>query len=252
MSSHPSNLRRLPGVPVFFGASSVVSPPQERDRKKISDEYKWDLRAIYASDEAWRAEKDILASELPQLRSFQGALSSSAATLADALEVQSRFEKELTRLFLYASLSSDQDTRVSTYQAMEQQMIQLASALGTEAAFIDLEFQRADVHVLRACSQLPDCARSELGWSQHSGIGVFPADRRSGTKRGLVSSLPATSQAHAGRLRTSLLRLVCAAGFVGQYSLLGARGGGQHPGGPCATRPGVRQRGEALVYRTLD
>ena len=143
-SNHPSIFRRLPGVPVFFAASSVVSPPQERDRGKISDEYKWDLSAIYASDEAWRAEKDILASELPQLRSFQGALSSSAVTLADALELQSRFEKELTRLFLYASLSSDQDTRVSAYQAMEQQMIQLASALGTEAAFIEPEILKMD------------------------------------------------------------------------------------------------------------
>jgi oligoendopeptidase F len=94
-SNHPSIFRRLPGVPSFFAASSVVSPPQERDRNKISDEYKWDLSAIYPSDEAWRAEKDILASELPQLRSFQGSLSSSAATLADALELQSRFEKEL-------------------------------------------------------------------------------------------------------------------------------------------------------------
>src|SRR2546430_15110707 len=104
MSSHASNLRRLPGVPVFLGASSVVSPPQERDRKKISDEDKWDLSAIYASDEAWRAEKGILASEVPQLRSFQGGVSSSAATRADALESQGRFAKELTPPFLYASL----------------------------------------------------------------------------------------------------------------------------------------------------
>ena len=155
-SNHPSIFRRLPGVPVFFTASSLVSPPQERDRNKISDEYKWDLRAIYASDEAWRAEKDILASELSQLRSFQGALSSSAATLADALELQSRFEKELTRLFLYASLSSDQDTRVSTYQAMEQQMIQLASALGTEAAFIEPEILKMDpVTIERFLSEEP-------------------------------------------------------------------------------------------------
>lgn len=143
-SNHPNIIRPLPGVPVFFAASSVVSPPQHRDRNKIADEYKWDLTAIYASDEAWRAEKDILASELSHLRGFQAALSSSAATMADALELLSRFEKDLTRLFLYASLSSDQDTRVSTYQAMEQQMIQLSSALGAEAAFIEPEILKMD------------------------------------------------------------------------------------------------------------
>ena len=143
-SNDPSILRNLSGVPVFFAASSVLTQPQERDRNKISDEYKWDLTAIYASDEAWRTEKEKLASEFPVLRGFQGRLSSSAATLAEALELLSRLEKELTRLFLYASLSSDQDTRVSIYQAMEQEMIQLSSVLGTEAAFIEPEILKMD------------------------------------------------------------------------------------------------------------
>ena len=134
----------LPGMPTKFAASTFVSPAQERDRAKIPDQHKWDLSAIYPSDQDWRAEKERLASESLQLRSFQGRLASSAATLADALELQSRLEKELTRLFLYASLSSDQDTRVSTYQAMEQEMIQLASAVGTEAAFIEPEILKID------------------------------------------------------------------------------------------------------------
>lgn len=136
--------RHLPGMPVRFAASTFVSPTEERDRTKIPDEYKWDLTAVYASDQDWRAEKEKLAAECAQLRSFQGRLASSAATLAEALELQSRLEKELTRLFLYASLSSDQDTRVSSYQAMEQEMIQLSSALGAEAAFVEPEILKID------------------------------------------------------------------------------------------------------------
>jgi oligoendopeptidase F len=131
-----------PGV--LFAASSVVSPAQERDRTNIPDEYKWDLTDIYPSDEAWRTAKEKLTAELPKIRQFQGQLASSAPILADALEMLSNFEKEFSRLFGYASMTSDQDTRVSLYQGMEQEMIQLGSVLGTESAFIEPEILKMD------------------------------------------------------------------------------------------------------------
>src|SRR3954453_12509871 len=140
----------------LFATSTFVSTSQERDRSKIPDEYKWDLGAIYASDQAWREQKEKLASELPQFATFQGTLGSSASKMAEVLELLSRLEKELTRLFLYASLSSDQDTRVSAYQAMEQEMIQLSSALGTEAAFIEPEILKMESAIIeRFLSQEP-------------------------------------------------------------------------------------------------
>ena len=137
-------LRYLPGALVLFAASTLVSQAQEHDRSKVPDDYKWDLTSIYPSDQAWRAAKEKLATELPKLRQFQGTLPSSASRLADALEAQSYFDKELTRLFVYASMSSDQDTRVSTYQGMQQEMIQLGSILGTETAFIEPEILKMD------------------------------------------------------------------------------------------------------------
>jgi len=136
--------RNLPGAMLLFAASTLPSVAQERDRNKIPDEFKCDLTAIYPSDQAWRADKDKLVSELPELRKFQGALGSSASRLADALETQSRLDKELARLYVYASMSSDQDTRVSAYQGMEQEMIQLNSSLGTEEAFIQPEILKID------------------------------------------------------------------------------------------------------------
>jgi oligoendopeptidase F len=89
-------LRHLPGA-ILLAASTIPSAAQERDRSKIADQYKWDLTAIYPSDEAWRAAKEKLAAQLPELHKFQGTLGSSAAKLADALETQSRLDKERTR-----------------------------------------------------------------------------------------------------------------------------------------------------------
>ncbi len=137
-------LRSLPGALVLIAASTLVSQAQEHDRSKVPDEFKWDLTAIYPSDQAWRAAKEKLVSEVPRLRQFQGTLASSASRLADALETENYFDKEFSRLYVYASMNSDQDTRVSTYQGMQQEMIQFGSMLGTETAFIEPEILKMD------------------------------------------------------------------------------------------------------------
>src|SRR5215472_14722649 len=126
--------------------ATTTLPPQaeERDRTKIPNEDKWDLTPIYVSDEAWRIAKVKLGGEIPKMRQFQGKLASAAGNLVDALDLQSDLDKELTRLFVYASMHSDEDTRVSLYQGMEQEMIQLGSVLGTECAYVEPEILKMD------------------------------------------------------------------------------------------------------------
>jgi oligoendopeptidase F len=122
-----------------LGALTLSVVAQERDRVKIPDKFKWNLADIYPNEQAWRAAKEKLAAELPQMAQFQGKLGSSAATLADALEKSSRFDKELSRLYVYASLISDQDTRDATHLGMKQEMTQLVAKEGAENAFIEPE-----------------------------------------------------------------------------------------------------------------
>jgi oligoendopeptidase F len=124
--------------------TTVAVSAQERDRAKIPDKYKWNLADIYPSEEAWRKTKDQLVREIPELRSFRGTLAQSAGRLADALEMVSRLNKELSRAFVYASMLSDQDTRVSKYQGMQQEMIQVASQLGEESAYIEPEILKTE------------------------------------------------------------------------------------------------------------
>ncbi len=125
-------------------ALTLVVSAQERDRSKVSDQYKWDLTHIYASDDAWRAAKEKLASEFAKIREFKGTLASSPARLADALELSSRLAKEFTRAYVYASMMSDTDTRVSKYQGMQQEMIQLGAQLAAESSFIEPEILKID------------------------------------------------------------------------------------------------------------
>src|SRR5271169_4876116 len=134
----------------------VSASAQERDRGKVPAQYKWDLTALYPTQEAWRSAKEKLVTELPKLKEYQGAMTSSAERLADALEAESRMERELKRLSSYAGLISDQDTRVSTYQGLRQEVIQLWSTFGAASAFIEPEILKMDnATLLRFIAQEP-------------------------------------------------------------------------------------------------
>jgi oligoendopeptidase F len=135
----------------FALAAAIASslPPargfaQERDRSKIPEKYKWNLTDIYPSEDAWRAAKDRLVAEIPKLKTFRGTLATSPARLADALELLMQLNKELARAYVYASMLSDEDTRISKYQGLQQEMVQVNAQLGAEAAFVEPEILKTE------------------------------------------------------------------------------------------------------------
>ena len=118
---------------------TVLTAVQERDRAKIPQRYTWNLADIYPDDASWRAAKTAIAADVPAVRSYQGTLGTSPAVLADALALTSRLDKEIARLYVYASMRSDEDTRVSQTQGMEQEMQQLYAEFAAQASFVEPE-----------------------------------------------------------------------------------------------------------------
>src|SRR4051812_36724759 len=129
---------------------TLTAGAQSRDRSQTPDKFKWNLAEIYPTDAAWRAAKTKLAADLPQLRQFQGKLAASAGTLADALERQADFSKELNREYTYAGMLADQDTRDSSHEAMRQEMNQINAAFGAESAYYEPELLKAGQERIRA------------------------------------------------------------------------------------------------------
>jgi len=120
----------------------MIMAGQSRNRASIEEKYTWKLADIYPSIAAWRQEKVRLTAEVPKMKSFAGKLASSPKVLADALETMFRNDKELSRLSTYASLLSDQDTRVSEGQGMRQEMQMLWADFGAETAYMAPEILR--------------------------------------------------------------------------------------------------------------
>src|SRR6185369_4417783 len=112
---------RLFGTALALAALSITASAQERDRAKIPEKFKWDLADIYRNEAAWRAAKDKLAADIPALGSYKGKLTASAVALADGLDHVYNASQELGRLYSYASLKADEDTRASAAQGMRQE-----------------------------------------------------------------------------------------------------------------------------------
>jgi oligoendopeptidase F len=137
-------MKRLAAIAVLAVALPATMFAQERDRSKVADRYKWDLAPLYTSEAEWRAAKDKLESELPSISQHKGTLAISGQHLYSALDHLTRVTKDLYRLYVYASLQSDIDTRIAANQALQQEMSQLATRLSTEAAFVEPEILKMD------------------------------------------------------------------------------------------------------------
>jgi oligoendopeptidase F len=127
-----------------FSLLAEASFAQERDRSKIPDKYKWNLADIYPSDDAWKAAKEKMVAELPKVDQYRGKLAQSPATLADCMEAVSGLTKELTKLYVYAGMSSDLDLNDAKHLGMVQDMAKIGADFGAKTAYIQPEILKMD------------------------------------------------------------------------------------------------------------
>ncbi|PRD56866.1 oligoendopeptidase F [Sphingobacterium gobiense] len=119
--------------------STTVAVSQMKVREELPEKYKWNLSDLYATDEVWKEEKQRVQLEMQKAASYKGKLTQSASVLLEALELNSNLVKEMARLSSYASMKSDQDTRVTKYAGMKQELQQLFSAYGALTSFMEPE-----------------------------------------------------------------------------------------------------------------
>lgn len=119
-------------------------------REELDDKYTWNLADLYATDEAWMTEKERVQQEMQRVTSYKGKLTQSPAILLEALELNSALTKEMVRLSSYASMKSDQDTRVTKYAGMKQEMQQLFAAYGALTSFMEPELLTLEEERLEA------------------------------------------------------------------------------------------------------
>jgi oligoendopeptidase F len=134
-----------PGT-ILFGLllTTQLAMTQERDRTKVEDKYKWNLTDLYPSDAAWEQKKLEFEKRIPEVEAFRGKLAESSTQLLQCLETLSNINKEFGRLYSYASMMSDQDTRVSKYLGTKSELMQLGTKFSSAAAYVEPEILKIE------------------------------------------------------------------------------------------------------------
>ena len=120
----------------------------QKERGEIQEQYKWNLTHLFSDDKSWEEAKTSLVAKLPGIGQFKGKLTKSSVDLLACLEFSAKIDKEASKLFLYTSLKSDQNTRDMTYMSMQQSLEQIFSDYSTKSSFIEPELLTAEWNVI--------------------------------------------------------------------------------------------------------
>ena len=111
-----------------------------KQRNEIEEKYTWDLSTIFPTDEAFEAELAQISEEVKKAASLAGHLLDSADSLLKTTEVQLDLMRRIEKLYSYAHMKNDQDTRVAKYQEYQAKGMTLYSDFGQSFAFYEPEF----------------------------------------------------------------------------------------------------------------
>ena len=111
-----------------------------KQRNEIEEKYTWDLSTIFPTDEAFEAELSQVSEEVKKAAGLAGHLLDSADSLLTTTEVQLDLMRRIEKLYSYAHMKNDQDTRVAKYQEYQAKGMTLYSDFGQSFAFYEPEF----------------------------------------------------------------------------------------------------------------
>jgi len=111
-----------------------------KQRNEIEEKYTWDLSTIFPTDEAFEVELAQVSEEVKKAASLAGHLLDSADSLLTTTEIQLDLMRRIEKLYSYAHMKNDQDTRVAKYQEYQAKGMTLYSDFGQSFAFYEPEF----------------------------------------------------------------------------------------------------------------
>ena len=106
-------------------------------RDALPESMTWNLQTIFASDEAWEDAFEELADRLESADFFAQSATTSGTDLYNALQYGLGVMRDLEKLYVYASMKSDQDTANAYYQGLSNRAEALAARVSAAIAFFD-------------------------------------------------------------------------------------------------------------------
>jgi oligoendopeptidase F len=116
--------------------STTTVTPVELTRDQVPEHLTWNLSSIYANNQEWEREFAEVAASIPSLARFDGKIKTSAETLAEALLARDQVLGLVDKLYVYASMRSDQDTANDLYKGMFARIRSLSIKASETSSYI--------------------------------------------------------------------------------------------------------------------
>ncbi|UCC29406.1 MAG: oligoendopeptidase F [Phycisphaerales bacterium] len=109
------------------------------ERGEIDTKYLWATETIFRTVDEWETEFAAVEKEMEALAKFRGTLSQGSDQLYKFLKARDEVEPRVSRIYVYASLTADQDTRDGKHQAMRSRARSLAIKYGQLMSWVQPE-----------------------------------------------------------------------------------------------------------------
>lgn len=106
-------------------------------REDLPESATWDLSTIFQSDEDWQDTYNEVAERLDTAEFFAANATQSGTALYNALQYGLGLMRDLEKLYVYASMKSDQDTANGFYQGLSNKAESLAAKVSATISFFD-------------------------------------------------------------------------------------------------------------------
>ncbi|MAK60447.1 MAG: oligoendopeptidase F [Ponticaulis sp.] len=130
-------------------AAPVLAEPNTEAAEASSETYVWDLTDIYADTDEWAEAYAEVEARLEGLTQYKGTLGDSAEALETALRDMSDTAKEAVRVYVYTSLTRDQDQRVPESQEMFGKAMALFQTYNEAVSWVDPELLTVGEETIR-------------------------------------------------------------------------------------------------------
>lgn len=108
-------------------------------RKEIPAQYKWRLEDIYASDDLWEQDFQLVKELSDEAAAYRGKVGQSARSLLEILQLEYRLQELIEKVYTYARMRRDEDNANPVYQALTDRAESLHTQVQTALSFIEPE-----------------------------------------------------------------------------------------------------------------
>ena len=119
-----------------------------KKREEVDQKNKWNVENIFLNDKLWEQELENLKKDIRDITQYKGKLSESDILLKNAIEKNIELERRLGKLYTYAHMKHDEDSKNEIYKTFYEKAYTLSVSYDEISSFFTPELLSLDTTIL--------------------------------------------------------------------------------------------------------